>query len=81
MTKTNSVPAERTCSLPPSISCDGTTHAAAVWDEDLNRWMPVDSSCPHLRHNRAIDAYWRERNDGLSHADALAIVRAHGAEF
>lgn len=81
MAKANSVPAERTCSVPSTVSCDGITHAWAVWDEDLNRSVPVDGSCPHRHHNRAVAAYWRERDDGLSHADALAIVRAYGAEF
>jgi hypothetical protein len=75
-------PQERTCSLPPEISCDGLSHYWAIWDEELRRSIPVDGSCPLRHHNRAVRSYWRFcDDDGMSRADALAAVRAHGGEL
>lgn len=69
------------CRTPRGIGCDGIDHHWAVFDEDINRWVPLDGSCPHRHRNRAVDSYWRFREDGLGHADALAAVRAHGGDL
>lgn len=71
----------RYCATPRTIECDGIRHYWAIWDEDVTRWVPVDGACPHRGTNRAIVSYDRFRDDGLSHADAVAHVRAHGGDL
>lgn len=69
------------CALPQDISCDGLRHYWAIFDEETNRWFPQESGCPHHAHNRAVDSYWFHRDRDMSHADALALVRAHGGDI
>lgn len=35
-------------------SCDGTMHFTAVWDEDLNRAVPVDYICPKNENYKKV---------------------------
>jgi hypothetical protein len=71
----------RTCRTPSYMQCDGMGHYWAIWDEDINRHVPVDGQCPHRHHNRALDTYWSFRDSGLSPDAALALVRAHGGDL
>lgn len=40
--------------LGDDVMCDGLNHYWAVFDEDTNRWYPIDGSCPHRSHNREV---------------------------
>lgn len=45
----------KTCRTPEWVECDGKRHYQSIWDEDTNRWVPVEGFCPHSGENRRTE--------------------------